>query len=37
MISWMTFWFDYKTKERVDEIIELTVKMGFQSLGIPTI
>jgi AcrR family transcriptional regulator len=37
MITWMTFWFDYKTKERVDEIIELTVKMGFQSLGIPTI
>lgn len=35
MISWMTFWFDYKSKERVDEIIELTVRMGFQSLGIP--
>ncbi|OPY80380.1 MAG: DNA-binding transcriptional repressor AcrR [Syntrophorhabdus sp. PtaU1.Bin058] len=34
MISWMTFWFDYKSKERVDEIIELTIKMGFQSLGI---
>lgn len=35
MISWMTFWFDYKSKERVDEIVELTVRMGFQSLGIP--
>jgi AcrR family transcriptional regulator len=37
MITWMTFWFDYKTKERIDEIIDLTVKMGFQSLGIQTI
>ncbi len=37
MITWMTFWFDYKTKERVDEIIELTVIMGFQSLGIQTV
>lgn len=35
MITWITFWFDYKTKEHIDEIVELTVRMGFQSLGVP--
>jgi AcrR family transcriptional regulator len=33
MITWITFWFDYKTKDHIDEIIELVAKMGFQSLG----
>jgi AcrR family transcriptional regulator len=34
MISWMTFWFNYKNRERVDEVVDLVVRMGFQSLGI---
>jgi len=33
MITWITFWFDYKNKDQIDEIVETTVKMGFQSLG----
>ncbi len=35
MITWITFWFDYKNKKYVDEIVKLVVRMGFQSLGIP--
>jgi len=33
MITWITFWFDYKNKKRIDAIVELAVRMGFQSLG----
>jgi len=37
MITWITFWFDYKNKEHIDEIVQLVVRMGFQSLGISAI
>ena len=37
MITWITFWFDYKNKDHIDEIVEATVKMGLQSLGAPKI
>ena len=37
MITWITFWFDYKNKKHVDEIVELVVRMGFQSLDISII
>lgn len=33
MITWITFWFDYKNKKHIDEVVELVVRMGFQSLG----
>lgn len=33
MIAWITFWFDYKTRDQIDELARLTVKMAFRGLG----
>ncbi len=35
MVTWITFWFDYKRKDHMDDIIELALRMGFKSLGLP--
>ena len=33
MVAWITFWFDYKRRDQIDEIARLTVKMAFRGLG----
>lgn len=33
MITWITFWFDYKTKDHIDEIADSALKVAFHGLG----
>jgi hypothetical protein len=34
MITWITFWFDYKKKDQIDGIADLTVKITFEGIGL---
>jgi len=33
MITWITFWFDYKKKDNIEEIADLTLEIAFHGLG----
>ncbi len=34
MITWITFWFDYKRKDTIEEIADLTAEMAFHGVGL---
>ena len=34
MMTWMTCWFDYKTKDRIDAIADSAVEMAFHGIGL---
>jgi AcrR family transcriptional regulator len=34
MITWITFWFDYKRKDKIEEIADLTVEIAFHGVGL---